>query len=133
MAMISERVADGVYRCGSERVNWYLLETADGITVVDTGFPAHWEQFDSQLETMGYGVADVDACILTHAHPDHAGFAERLHREAGVPVWVHEADAAHARGDAEVPSPRGSFASGGRNSPDTRSSSFAQVASLSRR
>ena len=103
MAMISERVADGVYRCGSERVNWYLLETADGITVVDTGFPAHWEQFDSQLETMGYGVADVDACILTHAHPDHAGFAERLHREAGVPVWVHEADAAHARGDAEVP------------------------------
>ena len=103
MAMISERVADGVYRCGSERVNWYLLETADGITVVDTGFPAHWEQFDSQLETMGYGVADVDACILTHAHPDHAGFAERLHREAGVPVWAHEADAAHARGDAEVP------------------------------
>ncbi|MFB1065754.1 MBL fold metallo-hydrolase [Natrinema sp. H-ect4] len=103
MAMISERVADGVYRCGSKRVNWYLLETADGITVVDTGFPAHWEQFDSQLETMGYGVADVDACILTHAHPDHAGFAERLHREAGVPVWVHEADVAHARGDAEVP------------------------------
>jgi len=83
MAMISERVADGVYRCGSERVNWYLLETADGITVVDTGFPAHWEQFDSQLETMGYGVADVDACILTHAHPDHAGFAERLHRKPG--------------------------------------------------
>ncbi|PGF16675.1 MBL fold metallo-hydrolase [Natrinema sp. CBA1119] len=103
MTMTSERVADGVYRCGSERVNWYLLETADGITVVDTGFPAHWEQFDSQLETMGYGVADVDACILTHAHPDHAGFAERLHREAGVPVWVHEADAAHARGDGEVP------------------------------
>lgn len=107
MATISERVADGVYRCGSERVSWYLVETADGITVVDTGFPAHWDQFADQLEAMGYGVTDVDACVLTHAHPDHAGFAERLRREAGAPVWLHEADAAHARGDGEMPLTKG--------------------------
>jgi glyoxylase-like metal-dependent hydrolase (beta-lactamase superfamily II) len=35
--------------------------------------------------------------LLTHAHPDHTGFAEQARTEAGARVWVHEADAAAAR------------------------------------
>ena len=31
--------------------------------------------------------------MLTHAHFDHVGFAERARRELGVPVYVHESDA----------------------------------------
>ena len=30
--------------------------------------------------------------MLTHAHFDHVGFAERVRREHGVPVHVHAAD-----------------------------------------
>jgi glyoxylase-like metal-dependent hydrolase (beta-lactamase superfamily II) len=30
--------------------------------------------------------------VLTHAHFDHVGFAERARRELGVPVYVHEDD-----------------------------------------
>ncbi len=35
---------------------------------------------------------------LTHGDSDHIGFAERLRVEAGVPVYVHAADADRARG-----------------------------------
>ncbi len=28
--------------------------------------------------------------VLTHAHFDHMGFAERARTELGVPVWAHE-------------------------------------------
>ncbi|HET7030761.1 MAG TPA: MBL fold metallo-hydrolase [Candidatus Limnocylindrales bacterium] len=42
------------------------------------------------------------ALVLTHGHSDHIGFAERA-RGRGVPVSVHELDAALARG--EVPNP----------------------------
>jgi glyoxylase-like metal-dependent hydrolase (beta-lactamase superfamily II) len=41
--------------------------------------------------------------VLTHGHSDHIGFAERARRERGLPVSVHELDAALARG--EVPNP----------------------------
>lgn len=35
-------IAEGIYRCGSTHVNWYLIEENGSLTVVDTGFPTHW-------------------------------------------------------------------------------------------
>ncbi|MFG2129704.1 MBL fold metallo-hydrolase [Streptomyces sp. NPDC048751] len=32
------------------------------------------------------------AVVLTHAHLDHVGLAERLRQEAGATVWVHARD-----------------------------------------
>lgn len=87
---LDSEIVTGVHRCGSRHVNWYLVEEDGELTVVDTGFPTHWQQLLDALETLGYDLADVEACLLTHAHPDHIGFAERL-REEGVPVWLHEA------------------------------------------
>ena len=83
-------------------MNWYLVEAGGGLTVVDTGFPSHWSQLRERLAADGYDVADVDACLLTHAHPDHAGFAEKLRREADASVWLHEGDTDHARGEGEL-------------------------------
>ena len=39
--------------------------------------------------------------MLTHGDSDHVGFAERLRRENGVPVYVHSADADRARGGSK--------------------------------
>ena len=36
--------------------------------------------------------------VLTHGDSDHLGFAERLRRDHGVPVYVHSADADRAKG-----------------------------------
>ncbi|MFC6955036.1 MBL fold metallo-hydrolase [Halorubellus litoreus] len=60
-----------MYRCGSARVNWYLIEDDDALTVIDTGFPTHWQEFLQQLDGLGYDRADIEACPLTHAHPDY--------------------------------------------------------------
>ena len=53
---------------------------------------------------MGRSLDDVAAVLLTHGDVDHIGFAERLRRDHGVPVWVNGPDAAEARGEAKKPS-----------------------------
>ena len=51
---------------------------------------------------MGRSLDDVRGVVLTHGDSDHIGFAERLRRDQGVPVYVHEADAARARGEVST-------------------------------
>jgi glyoxylase-like metal-dependent hydrolase (beta-lactamase superfamily II) len=91
--MLTANVADGVHRIEDAHTNWYLLDGGDGrLTVVDAGVPPSWESLQRALGQLGRGTGDVAAVVLTHAHFDHIGFAERARRELGVPVWVHEND-----------------------------------------
>lgn len=96
-------IADGIHLCGSNHVNWYLVEESGAVTVVDAGFPTHWQQLREQLDALGYSLSDVDACLLTHAHPDHIGFAERLRTATDVPVWLHERGVERAKAGGEPP------------------------------
>lgn len=93
-----------IYRLGTQFVNWYLIDTKTGITVVDAGFRGHWRQLLNGLSTIGRPTSDIQAIILTHAHPDHVGFAERASREVGATVWIHEADQVRAaKGNYPIP------------------------------
>ena len=94
-------ISPGIRRIGSGMVNVYLLEEAGGVTIVDAGLSAYWADLPRELAAMGRSLEDVRAVLLTHAHSDHVGFAERIRRERHVPVHVHEADAALARGETK--------------------------------
>lgn len=71
--------------------NWYLIEDDEGLTMVDSGLPGHWELLQAGLERIGFELTDIEAVIITHANPEHIGLAEPLQGE-GAPVWVHEDD-----------------------------------------
>jgi glyoxylase-like metal-dependent hydrolase (beta-lactamase superfamily II) len=90
--VLQPNVADGVHRIEDAYTNWYLVEDGDRLTVVDAGLPTSWASFTSALAQLGRSTGDVDAVVLTHAHFDHLGFAERARVELGVPVYVHEND-----------------------------------------
>jgi glyoxylase-like metal-dependent hydrolase (beta-lactamase superfamily II) len=94
-------IAPGIRRLGTGKVNVYLIEESGGITIVDAGLPGYWGDLQAELGLMGRSIEDVRAVLLTHAHTDHIGFAERIRRERGVAIRVHEADAALARGEVK--------------------------------
>jgi glyoxylase-like metal-dependent hydrolase (beta-lactamase superfamily II) len=95
------RIATGIHRLGAGLVNAYLLDDGGSVTIIDAGAPAYWNDLPAELAAMGRSLDDVRAVVLTHAHQDHIGFAERIRRDRGVPVRVHEDDAALARGEVK--------------------------------
>ena len=97
------QLAEGLHRVGDGLVNVYLIADGREVTIIDAGMPSYWGALPAELAAMGRTLDDVKAIVLTHGHSDHIGFAERARRERGLPVSVHELDAALARG--EVPNP----------------------------
>jgi glyoxylase-like metal-dependent hydrolase (beta-lactamase superfamily II) len=90
-------VAPGVHRVADSYTNWYLIEEDGRLTIVDAGVPSSWGSLHDALRHLGRRLDDVEAVVLTHAHFDHVGFAEKARSELGVPVHVHESDASLAR------------------------------------
>jgi glyoxylase-like metal-dependent hydrolase (beta-lactamase superfamily II) len=84
--------APGVHRVEDSFTNWYLIEQDGRLTIVDTGVPSSWNSLLKALPRIGRSESDIAAIVLTHAHFDHLGFAERARRTFGVPVYVHESD-----------------------------------------
>jgi glyoxylase-like metal-dependent hydrolase (beta-lactamase superfamily II) len=89
---LEANAAPGIHRVEDAFTNWYLVEDGDRIAVVDTGVRSSWESLHQALDQLGLQASQIDAVVLTHAHFDHIGFAERARSELGVPVWVHEND-----------------------------------------
>lgn len=95
------KLSESLHRIGNDIVAVYLVDTTEGITVIDAGLPGHWNDLVAELDEMGRSLGDIRGVILTHGDSDHIGFAERLRREHGVPVYVHPADAERAKGNAK--------------------------------
>ena len=96
-----------LHRIGNDTVAAYLVTTDEGVTVVDAGLPGHWADLVRELETLGRSLEEVRGVVLTHGDSDHTGFAERLRREHGVPVFVHADDAERAKGGPKPKTPFG--------------------------
>jgi glyoxylase-like metal-dependent hydrolase (beta-lactamase superfamily II) len=74
----------------------YLLDTGDGLAVVDTGPTSTLPALSAGLEALGATLDDVRHLLLTHIHFDHAGAAGTiLSRVPGARAYVHERGAKH--------------------------------------
>lgn len=90
-------VAPGVHLIADTYVNWFLLEKNGELAAVDAGLPASWRSLYSATRLLGRTLSDLKAIVLTHAHFDHIGFAERARRDFGIPVFAHELEVDLAR------------------------------------
>jgi len=72
----------------SNNCNTYLIDGSERI-LIDPGHVMHFDHVRNGLAELGLGVADIDAVMVTHAHPDHIE-AVRLFKGGTTRIAMHE-------------------------------------------
>ena len=89
------QVAPGLWRIplplpmdGLRAINVYVLETDEGLTLIDGGWaiPVARELLEKCLVQIGAGFGDIRRFLVTHVHRDHFTLATVLGHEFGAEV-----------------------------------------------
>jgi glyoxylase-like metal-dependent hydrolase (beta-lactamase superfamily II) len=71
----------------------YVIETPEGLVLVDSGLDADAGLLKSEMAKLGLDWKRVRVILLTHIHGDHTGGAEALRSATGAKVYAGAGDA----------------------------------------
>ncbi|MGB0099918.1 MAG: MBL fold metallo-hydrolase [Nocardioides sp.] len=89
------QVCEGIHRIplplpmdGLKAINVYVIETGDGLTLIDGGWSIQVARdlLERCLRDIGYGFGDITRFLVTHVHRDHFTLATVLGHEYGADV-----------------------------------------------
>mgnify|MGYP000049352272 CR=1 FL=1 len=63
-----ELVVPGVYQISLGFVNAFLLESDDGLILIDTGIPGSADKILGAISALGKQPADIHQILVTHLH-----------------------------------------------------------------
>jgi glyoxylase-like metal-dependent hydrolase (beta-lactamase superfamily II) len=107
MAPALTAITDIVHFAHTDLVNWTLVADDTGVVLIDAGFPGDRDDVLASIRELGFGVDDLRAILLTHAHIDHFGSAIWFAKTHGTPVYCHANEVGHSKREyLEQASPR---------------------------
>lgn len=88
------KLGNGLYLFGHlEPAAVYVIETDEGLVMVDTGLEAEYGKIAQAMTRLGLDLMQLKMILLTHVHGDHTMGAERLRQETGARVYIGREDA----------------------------------------
>jgi glyoxylase-like metal-dependent hydrolase (beta-lactamase superfamily II) len=89
----SVEIVRGIYLLGALKPSAaYVIETPEGLVLVDSGLDADAGLLKSEMAKLGLDWKRVRAILLTHIHGDHSGGAEALRSATGAKVYAGAGD-----------------------------------------
>jgi glyoxylase-like metal-dependent hydrolase (beta-lactamase superfamily II) len=82
------KILDLAFQGHSQTIAAFLLESAVGPILMETGPHSTLPTLEKQLATYGYTLPDIRHVFITHIHLDHAGAAWEFARQ-GATVYLH--------------------------------------------
>ena len=90
--MVVKPVIKGVHVVPMGFSNAFLIESDDGLTLIDAGFPDKEAAVFGAIRNLGRSLGQLKHLIFTHGHPDHIGSAAAIVRETGAKTFMHPLD-----------------------------------------
>lgn len=92
-AVDAYRVAPHVWQVGGQDdVCVYLLDSGEGLILIDTGYRASFYLMLDQIWRLGYDPRQIKKILLSHWHWDHVNGARFLQELSGAEVWLSRVD-----------------------------------------
>ncbi len=97
------RIAGNLYYVGTYELACYLITTAQGNILINTGLASSASQIQNNIEALGFRFADTKILLTTQAHYDHMGAMAAIKKSTGAQLMVdkNEADVLETGGKAD--------------------------------
>ena len=81
-----------MYFVGSSKVSVHIINTEEGLVMIDTGYPEMYEQIIESIEFLGFSPKDICAIFHSHGHYDHFGCTREFKALSGAKTYISRID-----------------------------------------
>ena len=92
------RMAGNLYFVGTRAQSSHLIDTGDGLILMDVGDEANADFVLESIGALGFDVKNVKHILLTHGHYDHSHGTMKIKEKCGAPVYLFEPDVKYLNG-----------------------------------
>lgn len=86
------KMHENLYFIGSEAVSVHLLDTEEGLVLIDSGYPSMYGLIVSNIRALGFSPENIRAIIHSHGHIDHYGTTRELVALSGAKTYISAID-----------------------------------------
>ena len=91
------KIADNLYYVGDRKVCVHLIDTGDGLILLDSGYLGAEHLLIDSIWRVGFDPKNVRWIIHTHAHSDHFGASSEFKKMYGTRLAISRVDAEEIR------------------------------------
>jgi len=96
------KIFGNLYFVGTEPASTHLIDTGDGLIVIDPGYPQSLYLVINNICELGFKIRDIKYIVLTHGHYDHLGAARALVELTGAKTFIGKEDVGAANGTRDT-------------------------------
>ena len=87
------KVIENVYFVGNTWVSVYLIDTPEGLILIDCAYEENLYLLIDSIRGLGFDPKDIRHLLISHGHFDHCGAARQLQEMSNCESWINEKDA----------------------------------------
>ena len=91
-----------VYFVGTDPASSHLIDTGDGLILLDAGYPHSLYLVFEGIRRMGFDPRDIRLVLLSHGHYDHLGAARAVAEYSGARTCLGAPDRDYANGTLDL-------------------------------